>query len=249
MLRFEAASVSYGPQAPPAMSGLDVEVTAGEIVGLVGPSGAGKSTALALAAGRVRPSEGRVESLGVDTRVLTARSRRSVRSRIGPGPQDLGLVGPLPVVHNVAAGRLGRWGTARSLRSLIRPVDLGGITAVLDRLGIADKIWHRADELSGGERQRAAVARTLYQQPSLLLIDEPVSALDQTWSRVVMGELVSAVGPDRAMVVSLHDAALAIETCQRIFGLRSGRLEFDLPASSVDDELLDDLYRLDGGEP
>ena len=245
MLALRNVSVRYG-RGGAAVAGLDLTVAAGEVVALIGPSGAGKSTVLRLACGLVLPSEGSVEVLGVDTAMLGRRALRSTRARIGTVQQDFALVGRLGVARNVAAGRLGRWGALTAVRSLVRPVALDEIVGSLDRVGIADKLWDRADQLSGGQRQRAAIARTLFQDPDLFLLDEPVSALDPARSAAVLAELVAAATHDgRAVVVSLHDTHLALEHCQRIVALRHGRIVADLPAAEVTPAMLDELYALD----
>jgi phosphonate transport system ATP-binding protein len=249
MLELRGVTVSYG-SASPAVAGLDLTVGAGEVVALIGPSGAGKSTILRLACGLVLPEAGSVEVLGVDTARLGRRSQRAVRARIGTVQQDFALVGRLRVARNVAAGRLGRWGIATTVRSLVRPVALDEIIGCLDRVGIGEKLWDRADQLSGGQQQRAAIARVLFQDPELLLLDEPVSALDPARSVAVLSELVSATGDrQRAVIMSLHDAALAVAHCQRIIGLRDGVVQLDVPASEVTGAMLDELYALEGTTP
>lgn len=254
MLRLRDVTVRYGRDADgeAALSNLDLAVAPGEVVALVGPSGAGKTTVLRLASGLALPTSGAVEVLGVDTRTLGRRSQRSVRARIGSIHQSFALVGPLRVAHNVAAGRLGRWGWATALRSLIRPRDIDVLRADLDRVGIADKLWERADRLSGGQQQRTAIARVLYQQPDLILADEPCSALDPARADAVLAVLIAEVrrspdrGTSRALVASLHDAPLATRHCDRIVGLRAGRVVFDLPADEVGPDQLGPLYALEG---
>lgn len=131
------------------------------------------------------------------------------------------------------------------MKTLVRPAPMNEIGEVLDRVGIGEKVWDRADQLSGGQQQRTAIARALFQRPDLLLADEPVSALDPARSDAVMAELGAAVDGDRAMLASMHDAPLALRHCDRIVALRSGRLVFDLPSSAVTQDLLDELYVLD----
>lgn len=156
------------------------------------------------------------------------------------------MVGPLRVANNVAAGRLGRWSWAHAMKTMIRPGPIDEIVDALERVGIAEKIWDRADQLSGGQQQRTAIARALFQGPDLLLADEPVSALDPARSDAVMAELAATVSGDKAMVASMHDAPLARRHCDRIVALRNGRLYFDLPSAEVTDVLLAELYALDG---
>lgn len=132
------------------------------------------------------------------------------------------------------------------MKALVRPGPLDEIAHALDRVGIVEKIWERADQLSGGQQQRTAIARALFQHPDLLLADEPVSALDPARSDAVMVELSATVSSDRALVASMHDAPLALRHCDRIVALRNGRLHFDLPSVEVTAGVLEELYALDG---
>ncbi len=245
LLTLDSVTVRYPNGDGPAVDALDLSVGPGERVALIGPSGAGKSTVLALAAGLVLPTTGAVEVFGVDSAEIGKRGHRLVRARVGIISQDFSLVGPLRVASNVAAGRLGRGSWARAMKTLVRPAPMNEIGEVLDRVGIGEKVWDRADQLSGGQQQRTAIARALFQRPDLLLADEPVSALDPARSDAVMAELGAAVDGDRAMLASMHDAPLALRHCDRIVALRSGRLVFDLPSSAVTQDLLDELYVLD----
>ncbi|WP_083305826.1 phosphonate ABC transporter ATP-binding protein [Brachybacterium sp. HMSC06H03] len=234
--------VRYG--ADPALSAT-LDIAPGERVALVGPSGAGKSTLLGLCSGARPLAVGTVEVLGVDLAAASRRGLRAVRSRIGSVHQRLDLVGPLTALQNVSAGRLGRWGTARSLASLVRPVDPGPALEAMRRLGIEDLAGARTDRLSGGEQQRVALARVLVQDPALVLADEPIASLDPGRARVVMDLLTEVVASDsRTLLVSLHDFAAAQETCDRVVGLRRGEVVFDLPAGEVTAAHRDALYRL-----
>lgn len=253
ILTLRDVTVRYSGGDIAAVDGLSFTINAGERIALIGPSGAGKSTILRLASGLTLPSSGQVTGLGIDSALLGRRSNRSTRARIGIVSQDFALVGPLRVASNVAAGRLGRWSWLRALRTLLRPGPLEEIVDALTSVGIAEKLWERADQLSGGQQQRTAIARVLFQQPDLLLADEPVSALDPARSDAVMAVLAETVADDasthgptrRAMVASMHDAPLALRHCDRIIALRDGRLQFDLPSDQVTDALLTELYLLE----
>jgi phosphonate transport system ATP-binding protein len=235
--------VSYG--AHTALDHVDLEVRAGERVALVGPSGAGKTTLLRICNGMVVPSEGTVTVLGCDLAAASPAERRDVRHRIGTVYQQLHLIGPLRVVHNVNAGRLAELSRRRALRSLVRPVEVDAVRDALARVGIAEKIFERTDLLSGGEQQRVALARVLLQSPDLILADEPVSSLDPARAEEVMHLLCDVVADRlRTLVVSLHDFDLARRRCDRIVGLRQGRVLFDLRPQDVDDSLGAELYRI-----
>lgn len=235
-------SVTVDAGSTRALDDIDLVVGRGERVALVGPSGAGKTTLLMVINGTVAPDHGTVQVLGT---APAATSRRG-RSRVGTVYQQLHLVGPLQVVHNVNAGRLPRWSLARALWSLVRPRETAAVSAVLGRVGIAHKARERTERLSGGEQQRVAIARVLAQQPDVLLADEPVSSLDPARAREVMDLLCSlATEDERTLVVSLHTFSLARSSCDRIVGLRDGRIMFDAPAADVSDDMAAALYDLD----
>ena len=246
LVAFDGVTVRYGG-GPPAVDDLTLRVDAGQRVALIGPSGAGKSTILRLAAGLTLPSTGTTRVFDIGTAELGRRAHRQQRRRIGIISQDFSLIGPLRVASNVAAGRLGTASWLRAARTVMRPGPIDEIGAALDAVGIADKIWERADQLSGGQQQRTAIARALFQQPDLVLADEPVSALDPARSDAVMHVLAppAADGANRTLIASMHDAPLALRHCDRIVALRDGRVRFDLPAAEVTEPMLDDLYRID----
>lgn len=225
---------------------LSLTVRRGERVALVGPSGAGKSTVLGLCVGTRALSGGSVHVLGADLAAGSRRELRAVRARIGTVHQRLDLVGPLSAQQNVSAGRLGRWGLARSLLSLLTPREPTPVREAMASLGIEDLAGQRTERLSGGEQQRVALARVLVQDPALVLADEPLSSLDPKRAEVVMGLLTGVVAAgERTLLVSLHDFEVARRTCDRVVGMRRGRIAFDLPASAVTDQHRDDLYRLE----
>ncbi len=232
-----------------AVQDVSLAVPAGQRVALVGPSGAGKTTLLRLCTASVAAESGSVRVLGADLATASAADLRAVRRRIGSVHQQLDLVGPLRAVHNVNAGRLGAWGRARALWSLARPAEVDAARRALALVGVAGKMFERTDRLSGGEQQRVALARVLVQDPDLILADEPVSSLDPARARDVMDLLVAvaADGRERTLLVSLHDFELARQSCDRVVGIRGGRVAFDLAAGAVTDEIGAALYRLTTG--
>lgn len=241
-LALREVTVRYGPRT---VLDLSLTVARGERVALVGPSGAGKSTVLGLANGSVTPTTGAVTTLGTELGAASRRKLRAVRAGIGTVHQRLDLVGPLTAIHNVNAGHLGRWGLLRSLASLVRPLEADVARAAMARLGIEDLAGIRTERLSGGEQQRVALARIIVQDPPLVLADEPISSLDPQRARVVMDLLAGVVAEgDRTLLVSLHDFDIARSMCDRVIGLRQGRVVFDLPAGEVTDTHREQLYRL-----
>lgn len=223
----------------------DVSLTIqrGERVALIGPSGAGKSTLLSLLNGRLLATQGRVKTFDLDVPGLSARTLRSLRSRIGSIQQQFDLVGPLKVIHNVNAGNLARWSLAKAALSLLRPQEQARAREALERVGIAEKLFDRTEHLSGGQQQRVALARVLVQAPEAILADEPVSNLDPALGVEIM-DLLRNVARDHGntLVVSIHDYPLALTHCTRIIGLRNGSVVFDSPPETVGRDLIANLY-------
>lgn len=244
-----AASVEYEGRV--ALHPCDLEVAPGESLALVGPSGAGKTTLLRLLNAGVAPTSGSVCVDFQDLATSTPRELRAVRARIGFVHQDLRLVPNLRVVQNVVMGRLGAQGFFASARSLLAPTrgETERAHAILERVGIGEKLYQRTDTLSGGQRQRVAIARALYQEPHALLADEPVSSVDPARARDTV-ELLAQVSLERGitLVVSLHDIALARAVFPRLVGLRGGRVVFDARTELVNASALGDLYALEGLE-
>jgi len=242
----QKASLRFG--AASALEGVDLSIAQGEAVGLVGPSGAGKTSLLQLLGGMQRPTEGSVRVFDRDLRDLSRGELQRTRAKIGTIHQDLALVPNLRVAQNVLAGRLARRSFLGSLRDMVRPprAALREAHAILERVGIDQKLFERTDRLSGGEQQRVALARALYQEPSALLADEPVSSVDPARARDLV-ELLTRISREAklSLCISLHDVELARRFLPRLIGLRGGRVVFDRPSKDVSDGELNELYALE----
>jgi len=229
--------------AAPALGPLDLHIEPGEQVAVIGPSGAGKTTLLHTLACALRPASGRLLLDGREPWSLSARDLRDLRGTLVLAPQ----VPPLPprqrVVTAVLAGRLPHIGLWHSLRSLFYPTGIAQAEAALARFDLADKLFDRVDRLSGGERQRVGLARALVAQPSLLLVDEPLSALDPARADQAMTSLLAAARERGAsLLCTMHDVPMALRHFPRILGLQDGAVAFDLPAAEVTPERLRVLY-------
>ncbi|MPZ54079.1 MAG: phosphonate ABC transporter ATP-binding protein [Acidimicrobiia bacterium] len=220
-----------------AVNDVDLKVRRGELLVLIGLSGAGKSTLLRCLNGLVTPTGGHVEILGVDPAQLGKRDLRQLRQRVGFIFQQFGLVGRLTALGNVLAGSVGRiWGPRYDISSYSQEMRRSALEQ-LDRVGLGDKLYQRADTLSGGQQQRVAIARTLFQHPEIVLADEPVASLDPESSEQVMEILFKVCREDNLTVMcSLHQVDLALGWADRMVGLRAGGLVLDSPAHSLSNE-------------
>jgi phosphonate transport system ATP-binding protein len=226
-----------------ALDDVTLRVAAGERVAFIGPSGAGKTTLFRILNLTLRPTSGDLRVDGADVAQLDGGRLRALRRRIGTVYQQHNLVGRLRVVHNVLAGNLGRWSTARALLSLAVPQEAESAAAALRRVGIAEKLYARTDTLSGGQQQRVAIARVLVQDPDVILGDEPVSSVDPTLAAGLVGLLTDlARSTGKTLLMNLHGVDLALAFFPRIVGVRAGRVVFDLPPARVAPELLEALY-------
>ncbi|UYZ20060.1 phosphonate ABC transporter ATP-binding protein [Mesobacillus jeotgali] len=226
-----------------ALSSLSLTVNKGELVALIGPSGAGKTTLLNMLAAILSPNQGEIL---IDGRPLSDLLDQKMRAqKIGIIRQQFDLVGELPVIHNVLAGRLSEWGIFKSILSMLIPQDKEYALQALSRVGLTDKLYEKTSSLSGGEQQRVALARLLVQSPEIVLADEPVASLDPARAEDVLELLVKiALEENQTLIASLHSVDYARKYFDRLVALKDGELFFDLPASSVTDEHIKSLYRL-----
>jgi putative spermidine/putrescine transport system ATP-binding protein len=211
MIRFEGVQRHYG--AVTALAGLDLEIQDGELIALLGPSGCGKTTALRILGGFDYPTAGRVLVDGADV------------TNVPPNKRDMGMVFQayslfpnMDVRTNIAFGlRMRRQDKASRLKRADELLELVGLTPVADRY---------PHQLSGGQQQRVAIARALAIEPKVLLLDEPLSALDaqvRTQLRAEIRSLQQRLGITTLFVT--HDQSEALSIADRVGVMQSGRLE------------------------
>ncbi|MBN8451075.1 MAG: ATP-binding cassette domain-containing protein [Candidatus Accumulibacter sp.] len=230
-----------------ALQRISIRLGRGERAAVIGPSGAGKTSLIRLLGVATRPSEGRLNILGRNPWQLPAGELRRLRARIGTIHQAPPIPPRLRVITAILAGRLGQWPAWKALLSLLYPVDIAGAQATLARFDLADRLFDRCDRLSGGQLQRIGIARVFYQEPDLILADEPVSALDPALADAALGELVAeSERRGASLFASLHAVDLALKWFPRIVGLRAGEVAFDLPTAEVSNGLLHELYAAEG---
>jgi phosphonate transport system ATP-binding protein len=244
---------SYNGGAP-VLRGIDLKVEPGEFVGVIGLSGSGKSTLLRCINRLVETGLGEIwvpeqllknasnEGL-INILKLKAADLRRVRRRIGMIFQQFNLAKRSSVIENVLAGGLGYQSAARSTLRIFTREERRRALINLKRVGLLEHAYRRADELSGGEQQRVAIARTLMQQPAIILADEPVSSLDPKLSRVVLEILKRVCREDGiTALVSLHTLELTREYADRVIGLKQGQIVFDGSIKDLTDTVVDAIY-------
>ncbi len=207
---------ALGGEPVRAVDGVSMSVAAGEMVALYGPSGSGKTTLLLMVATLLEPTSGSVSIAGRDVSSLSEREASSFRlSELGFIRQNFDLLPGVSAIDNAILKLLAtvRW---RQAQRQIAPL--------LERLGLGERLTHRAETLSMGERQRVMIARALSTEPSLLLADEPTGSLDTQRSREVL-ELLRELCRERQVAVVLvsHDPLAAVYA-DRVYALRDGRL-------------------------
>ena len=208
-----------GGRPLPVLTSIDLEVEAESFVAVGGPSGSGKTTLLGLLAGLDEPTRGRVYLDGEDIFALTEDGRAEFRlQRVGFVFQTFYLLPTLTALENVLVP-LELRGTAKGLT--------GEATALLERVGLGDRLDHFPAQLSGGEQQRVALARAFANRPKILFADEPTGNLDQETGEGIV-EMLEELNRDArtTLVMVTHDLSLAARA-HRIVSLAGGRIVSD----------------------
>jgi phosphonate transport system ATP-binding protein len=242
-LKDVSVRLGHGAESRVVLERISLQFRAGEQVAIIGPSGAGKTTLLHTLACSIRPESGELEVLGQQPWSLSKSLLHQLRGRIFLAPQAPPLPPRQRVVNAVLAGKLPQMSIWSAIRSLYSPLDVDAAFAALSHFRIEDKLWLRCDRLSGGERQRVGLARMMVSNAPLILLDEPVSALDPALGLVALKTVQDeAQARNATLIVSLHDVNLARAQFSRLIGIKAGHVHFDLPANQITDDRLADLY-------
>ena len=219
-----------------ALRDVSATVEQGEFVVLLGPSGAGKSTLLRILNGLTTATEGEVRVNGRDPST-------SSRGGVGMVFQMHYLIESMTAYRNALTGALARTGTLQSVLTMYSEADKRAALDALDTVGLLEEANQRAGSMSGGQKQRVGIARTLVQEPDLLLADEPVASLDPKAARDVMAYLKEAADErDLTSVTSLHQVNIAREFGERFLGIRDGEIVFDGTKAGLTMDVVDEIY-------
>lgn len=240
MIKFDHVSKTY-PNGVKGLEDINLTINDGDFVSIIGLSGAGKSTLLRAINRLNTTTEGEITINGQSVTHASKAQLKKIRCSIGLISQQFNLVKRSTVQKNVLSGKLGSYSTLRSVLGIFSRKDYELCAQVLEKVNLSDKLHDRCDNLSGGQQQRVSIARTLFQEASIILADEPVASLDPATSQEIMSELKSInTTMGKTVIVNIHSIALAKQFSNRIIALQDGHLVFD----GRPDELTDDVLRM-----
>ncbi len=241
MLSIDALTKQFGEKI--AVDSANIHVDKPMMIGIIGRSGAGKSTMLRMLNRLSDATSGSIVYEGEDVTHLRGAAKRNWQSRCAMIFQQFNLVPRMDVVSNVLHGTLNRRSTLSTMFNLYPQDDIHKAIDILDRLGIAEQAPKRAEALSGGQQQRVAIARALMQDPKIILADEPIASLDPMNAQIVMQSLRQIHEEDGRMVIAnLHTLDTARRYCDRVIGMRDGRIVFDGTPEQLTTGVARDIY-------
>jgi len=225
-----------GEEEVRANNGVSLTICHGEFVAIVGKSGSGKSTLMNIIGALDVPTSGEYLLGGEDVGRMSDNQLAGIRNKmIGFIFQQYNLLPRLNLLENVELPLLyaGAGTNERNKRAM----------ASLERVGLAEKWKNFPNQLSGGQQQRVALARTLAQNPQIILADEPVASLDPVTAKQVMGDFLRINKEmNITILLNIHHVDLALQYASRVVGIRAGQIVYDGPSSEVTQDILDEIY-------
>ena len=242
MIVFDHVSKTY-PNGYQALKDINLTIEQGEFVARIGLSGAGKSTLIRTINRMHDITDGTLTVDGVNVMELKGARLRQFRRNIGMIFQSFNLVTRTTVIKNVLTSRVPELPFWRALLGAYPKKDKLEALEALDKVGILDKAFVRADQLSGGQQQRVALARTLAQNPKIILADEPVASLDPVTAKQVMDDF-RRINREMniSVLINIHHVDLALQYADRVIGIKAGEVVYDGPASEVNEAVLAEVY-------
>jgi phosphonate transport system ATP-binding protein len=241
MLKIQNITKTY-PNGTQALKDVSFDVKDGEFLVVIGLSGSGKSTLLRCINRLIDPTDGKVFWDDTDVTAASPSELRNIRRKIGMVFQQFNLVKRSSVMTNVLSGRLGYINPWLSLVGFWPEEEKKKAIRSLERVGIADKAYNRADALSGGQQQRVGIARALMQDPKLILADEPVASLDPVLSHSILQYLEQLNKEGITVICSLHFLDLVHRYATRVVALKDGIKVFEGSAKEIDRAKFKEIY-------
>ncbi|MFJ7972865.1 phosphonate ABC transporter ATP-binding protein [Psychrobacillus sp. NPDC096389] len=242
MIKFINVEKKY-PNGLLALNDINLTIEKGEYVAVIGLSGAGKSTFIRCINRMHDITDGTLVVNDIEVAKLRGREVRQFRRNIGMIFQSFNLVTRTTVLKNVLVSFVPDLSLWRKISGLFTKQQKIQALTALDQVGILDKAYTRVDQLSGGQQQRVALARTLAQNPDIILADEPVASLDSVTAGQVMDDF-KKINQEMniTVIMNIHHVDLALQYADRIIGIKKGEVVFDGKSSMVDQRVLDHIY-------
>ena len=243
MIEFINVGKTY-PNNVKALQDVNLKIDQGEFVAIIGLSGAGKSTLIRCINRMHDISEGKIIVDNVEVNSLKGKEVRKFRQRIGMIFQSFNLVTRISVLKYVLVSFVPELPYWRKITGIFSKEQKIKALTALDQVGILDKAYVRVDQLSGGQQQRVALARTLAQNPDIILADEPIASLDPVTARQVMDDFKKINREtDMSVIMNIHHVEIALEYADRIIGVKEGQVVYDGKSTEVTDDVLDLIYK------
>ncbi|WP_017472555.1 phosphonate ABC transporter ATP-binding protein [Amphibacillus jilinensis] len=243
MIEFINVEKTY-PNGIKALQHLNLKIEQGEFVAVIGLSGAGKSTLIRCINRMHDITAGQLLVDETDVTHLRGKQVRDLRRRIGMIFQSFNLVTRVSVIQNVLVSFAPDNTFWRNLIGFYTKQQKIQALEALDKVGILDKAYTRVDQLSGGQQQRVALARTLAQNPDIILADEPIASLDPVTAKLVMNDFKRInLDMNISIIMNIHHVEMALAYADRVIGVRKGEVVFDGRSADVTDEILGVIYR------
>ena len=241
-IKFDNVGKIY-PNGTVALVSISTEIEQGEFVTIIGLSGAGKSTMLKTINRIHDITSGELLVNNINAHNLTGKELRGFRRNIGMVFQSFNLISKTTVLKNVLSSRVADMPAWRAILGVYSKSDRTIALEALNKVGILEKAYTRADQLSGGQQQRVALARTIAQDPNIILADEPVASLDPITAKQVMDDFKKINKEDNITVIAnMHHVDLALKYATRVIGIKDGLIVFDGPVKDVKPEVLTMVY-------
>lgn len=243
MIEFKHVQKQY-PNGLLALKDINLQIKQGEYVAIIGLSGAGKSTLIRCVNRMHDITGGSLAVDNVEISGLKGKGIRLLRRNIGMIFQSFNLVTRISVIKNVLVSFVPEIPLWRKIVGVFTEQEKKRALMALDQVGILDKAYVRVDQLSGGQQQRVALARTLAQNPKIILADEPVASLDPVTANQVMRDF-RRINQELNMTVimNIHHVELALEYATRVIGIRGGEIVYDGRSEDVTEDILDHIYK------
>ncbi len=245
MIEFQNVSKTY-PNGVKALKQVNLKVEQGQFVAIIGLSGAGKSTLIKLVNKMIDVTSGTIKVNDLNIPDLKGKELRHYRRSVGMVFQSFNLINRTSVINNVLAARVPDMNPFLSLIGVFTKDDKLAALEALNKVGILEKAYIRADQLSGGQQQRVALARTLAQNPSIILADEPVASLDPITANQIMKDFQRINQSENiTILVNMHHVDLALKYATRVIGIHEGEIVYDGKSENITEGILKSIYGRD----